>query len=120
MTVLGEGDDGAALEKQVAALERQAGDESLAADLRRSLSGQIEILGQRIEQRGEAERKLAFIDAELTRIEEQVELIREQAALSTDPEVAVAAHRRDRRDARRDGASGSAISSRCTARWTIC
>ena len=35
----------------------------------------------------EAQRKLAYIDAELTRIEQQVELIREQAALSTDPEV---------------------------------
>ena len=56
-------------------------------DLRRSLKGQIEILGQRIEQRDEAQRKLAYIDAELTRIEQQVELIREQAALSTDPEV---------------------------------
>ncbi len=87
VTVLGEGDNGAALEKKVAALERQAGDESLASDLRRSLSGQIEILGQRIEQRDEAQRKLAYIDAELTRIEQQVELIREQAALSTDPEV---------------------------------
>jgi len=86
-TVLGDGGDGAALEKKITALERQAGDESLAADLRRSLSGQIEILGQRIEQRDQAQRKLAYIDAELTRIEQQVELIREQAALSTDPEV---------------------------------
>jgi hypothetical protein len=87
VTVLGEGDNGAALEKKVAALERQAGDESLASDLRRSLSGQMEILGQRIAQRDEAQRKLAYIDAELSRIEQQVELIREQAALSTDPEV---------------------------------
>ena len=70
--------------------ERSSGrrdDENAPADLRRSLSGQIEILGQRIEQRDEAEKKLAFIDAELARIEEQVELIREQAALSTDPEI---------------------------------
>jgi hypothetical protein len=86
-TVLGDGDNGAALEKKVAALERQAGDAAMAEDLRRSLSGQIEILGQRIEQRDEARRKLAYIDAELSRIEQQVELIREQAALSTDPEV---------------------------------
>ena len=42
---------------------------------------------QRIDRRGEAERQLAFIDAELARIEQQVELIREQAALSTDPEL---------------------------------
>jgi hypothetical protein len=86
-TVLSDGDNGAALEKKVKALEHQAGDESVAADLRRSLSGQIDILGQRIEQRDQAQRKLAYIDAELTRIEQQVELIREQAALSTDPEV---------------------------------
>ena len=38
-------------------------------------------------QRTDAERKLAYIDAELERIEQQVELIREQAALSTDPEL---------------------------------
>jgi hypothetical protein len=30
---------------------------------------------------------MAYIDAELARIEQQVELIREQAALSTDPAV---------------------------------
>ena len=80
------GDDGA-LERRVKELERQAHDESVDADLRRSLAGQVEILGQRIEQRDEAERKLAYTDAELTRIEQQVELIREQAALSTDPEI---------------------------------
>ena len=31
--------------------------------------------------------KLAFLDAELARIQEQVELLREQSVLSTDPEV---------------------------------
>jgi hypothetical protein len=86
-SVLGAGGDGEALEKRLATLQRQAADESLGADLRRSLAGQVEILGQRIEQRVEAQRKLAYIEAELTRIEEQVELIREQAALSADPEV---------------------------------
>jgi hypothetical protein len=89
-TILGvvrDGEDEEVLERRKAALERQARDEESAADLRRSLSGQIEILQQRIDQRAEAERKLAYIDAELARIEEQVELIREQAALSTDPEI---------------------------------
>ena len=80
------GDDGA-FEKRMRTLERQANDGSVDADLRRSLAGQIEILGQRIQQRDEAQRKLAYTDAELTRIEQQVELIREQAALSTDPEI---------------------------------
>lgn len=87
-TVLSDRDaDDGALERRVQALERQARGESVDADLRRSLAGQIEILGQRIAQREEAERKLAYTDAELTRIEQQVELIREQAALSTDPEI---------------------------------
>ncbi len=80
-------DEGRVLESRVKALEREAADESAPSDLRRSLSGQAEILSQRIAQRTEARRKLAFIDAELSRIEAQVELIREEAALSTDPEL---------------------------------
>lgn len=87
ISVLGGGEDDEVLAQRRSALQRQARSESTPADLRRSLEGQIEILGQRIQQREEAERKLAFIDAELARIEEQVELIREQAALSTDPEI---------------------------------
>ena len=89
-TILGvvrDGEDLEELEQRRAALERQTRDERAPADLRRSLSGQIEILQQRIDQRAEAEHKLAYIEAELSRIEEQVELIREQAALSTDPEI---------------------------------
>lgn len=87
LRVIGKGEGDEALEQRRRALTRQAADERAPADLRRSLEGQIEILTQRIQQRGEADNKLAFIDAELARIEEQVELIREQAALSTDPEI---------------------------------
>ena len=75
------------LEERRAALERQVSTDRANPDLARSREGQIDILRQRIERRSEAENKRQFIDAELTRIEEQVELIREQAALSTDPEV---------------------------------
>ena len=85
--VLDDGEHESGLEERKRALERQAGDESLAPELRRSLTGQIDILAQRLGQREQAEKKLAYIDAELSRIEEQVELIREQAALSTDPEI---------------------------------
>jgi hypothetical protein len=53
--------------------------------LRKSLSSQLEILQQRLQSQQEARQKLQFIDAELTRIQEQAELIREQVALSTDP-----------------------------------
>ena len=85
--VVDEGEDVALLERRRSSLERQARDDAAPADLRRSIQGQLEILQQRIEQRAEGGKKLAYIDAELARIEEQVELIREQAALSTDPEI---------------------------------
>ncbi len=85
--VIGDAGDGSDLRKRLAALERQRATSDLSDELRRSLSGQIDILNQRLEQRSDAERKLAFLDAELERIQQQVELIREQAALSTDPEL---------------------------------
>ena len=75
------------LQDRITMLERQQDNDSLSSELRRSLTGQIEILKQRLEQRSDAGRKIAFIDAELERIAQQVELIREQAALSTDPEL---------------------------------
>jgi hypothetical protein len=83
----GESGDVGDLRKRVATIERQQADTALTEELRRSLAGQLEILKQRLLQRTDAERKLAYIDAELERIQQQVELIREQAALSTDPEL---------------------------------
>jgi hypothetical protein len=75
------------LSDRVQKLESQLKKDGITEELRKSLSGQIEILQQRLEKRREAREKLAFLDAELTRIQEQVELIREQAVLATDPEV---------------------------------
>ena len=54
-------------------------------ELRRSLLSQVDILQQRLTTQREAADKLAYLDAELARIEQQVELIREQAVVSTDP-----------------------------------
>lgn len=86
--VLGEpSGDPSNLNRSLASLERRVKDEELSDEIRRSLEGQIDILRQRIDRRGDADRQLTFIDAELGRIEQQVELIREQAALSTDPEL---------------------------------
>ena len=79
--------DGTELQRRIVSLERQERGDNVSDELRRSLEGQLEILRQRQQQRADAERKLAFIDAELERIAQQVELIREQAALSTDPEL---------------------------------
>jgi len=81
------GEDAEQLEDRVRRLETQLGRDAVSDELRRSLTGQIEILKQRLLKRSEARDKLAFLDAELTRIQEQVELIREQAILSTDPQL---------------------------------
>jgi hypothetical protein len=86
-TILSDETQDGALEKRMAALERQQKAPDASEELRRSIGGQIEILAQRLQQRTDAERKLAFVEAEVERIQQQVELIREQAALSTDPEL---------------------------------
>jgi hypothetical protein len=86
-TVMGGAQNDAELQRKIAALERQQHQEGLSEELSRSLSGQLDILRQRLQQRIDGDRKLAFIEAEIDRIEQQVELIREQAAMSTDPEL---------------------------------
>ena len=75
------------LEERVAALKKRLDSETLSDELRKSLSGQTDILQQRLEGQQQARQKLAFLNAELTRIQEQVELIREQAVLTTDPQT---------------------------------
>jgi hypothetical protein len=82
----GSADETTALETRLAALQTQL-NEPLTEDLKKSFSGQVEILQQRLEKRREAKQKLEFLDAELMRIQEQVELVREQAVLSADPEA---------------------------------
>jgi hypothetical protein len=95
--------EGARLEKRVGKLEGRLKENGLSEDLRKSLSGQLEILKQRLEKQREAREKLTFLEAELTRIQEQVELIREQAMLATDPETV--SHRIDQITATLDGTS---------------
>jgi DNA repair exonuclease SbcCD ATPase subunit len=79
-------DEPAGLEERIGKLQARLS-EPLTEDLKKSLNGQIEILQQRLERREEAKQKLAFLDAELMRIQEQVELVREQSVLSADPET---------------------------------
>ena len=79
------GDDRSSMEKRLAELEKRLENTDLAPELRNSLSGQLDILRQRVAKRCEAQDKLTYIQAELARIQEQVELIREQAALTADP-----------------------------------
>jgi hypothetical protein len=72
------------LDARVDALRKRLVDSALGEDLRKSLQGQLDIMVQRQSQRAEGKQKIAFLESELTRIQEQVELLREQAALSTD------------------------------------
>jgi hypothetical protein len=85
--VMGGAQNDAEVQRRIAALERQQVQTGLSEELARSLSGQLEILRQRLQQRTDGDRKLAYIEAELERIHQQIELIREQAAMSTDPEL---------------------------------
>ncbi|HYR86560.1 MAG TPA: hypothetical protein VE422_20910 [Terriglobia bacterium] len=83
----GSPEDAARMEDRIEKLQLQLKQPGISEELRKSLTAQREILQQRIEKKREAVEKLAFLDAELTRIQEQVELLREQAVLSTDPEA---------------------------------
>lgn len=80
-------DDAERLQERIQNLQTRLKEETLGDELRKSLTGQVEILQQRLQKRREARDKTTFLDAEMTRIQEQAELIHEQAVLSTDPEV---------------------------------
>jgi hypothetical protein len=80
-------EDSERLKERIADLQERLKDDKMGDELRRSLTGQAEILQQRLQKRGEARDKLAYLDAELTRIQDQVELVREQAVLAADPEA---------------------------------
>ena len=80
------GRHGEPLEKRILRLERQLQDPpEEPEDLRKSLEGQLHIVQQRLQSQREAREKLDYLNAELARIEEQVELLREQAVLTADP-----------------------------------
>ena len=82
------GDEGIELlEGRLRELEQKIGVPSTSEDVRKSLAGQAEILRQRVSNRRDGLQKLAFLDAELSRIEEQVKLVREQAAMAADPDA---------------------------------
>lgn len=73
------------LQERILKLEAQKNDESLDEGIRKSYASQSEILKERVRTQQEAKTKLEFLEAELVRIQEQVELIREQSLLSAEP-----------------------------------
>lgn len=81
------GEEKGTIESRIKTLEGRVAKKDIGEELRKSLAGQIEILQQRQAKQREAADKLAFVEAELERIQQQAELIREQAVLSTDPET---------------------------------
>ena len=86
------GDEGgivtdATLAQRLVELRTRLAKPDLDDDLRRSLGSQAEIVEQRLAQRKAARETQEFVAADLVRIEEQVALLREQAALQSDPDA---------------------------------
>jgi hypothetical protein len=67
-------------------LRKSLAAENLAPEHRRSLEGQLEIVTKRQNALNEGEERLAFTESEITRIEQQVALIRDEVRLSAAPE----------------------------------
>jgi hypothetical protein len=74
----------AVMAKRIGELEAKLADAALSKELRASLASQLEILTSRRASQASASERLALIDAELERLRQQVELVREQSALSSD------------------------------------
>jgi hypothetical protein len=73
-----------ALPEQVAKLERALAKGGLAEAVKQSWEGTLAILREREQQRVRAEDECALCEAELNRIEQQVELLRERALVAHD------------------------------------
>jgi len=78
---------GETLEARIEQVKHRLAGEELSDNLVKSLNGQLEILQQRLEKQQQARDKLGFLTSELQRIQDQVELIREQAVVTADPET---------------------------------
>lgn len=73
------------LAQQIAGIDEELAEQAIEADVRQSLQEQRAILLERQKAEEQAGRKLAFINSELARIEQQVKLLREQSAVRTAP-----------------------------------
>ncbi len=73
------------LAAEIEELEKRLADAGPHEALARSISGTLDIQRRRLSNLDKAEESLKVIDAELLRIEQQVELLREESALSGGP-----------------------------------
>lgn len=82
--VVSEAEPPAEVAKRIRDLQKRIADPSTSEGLKNSLSSQLEILTSRQASHTSVRDQLALIDAELERLRQQVELVREQTALSAD------------------------------------
>ncbi len=78
-------DERKALKKKLSDLEQrraQSADDAASSELATSLDGQLTIVRTRLQQFDEARSRLAYLDAEIERLRQQAELIREQSLLA--------------------------------------
>lgn len=72
------------LESEIEDLQEQIQQPGISPDLVRSLEGKLAILQLRLQNLSEGEQKYQYVESELSRVEHQVELLREQALLQRD------------------------------------
>lgn len=82
------GRNAAGLLDRIEELSQRLKAESLPSDLRESLESQREVLSRRLETQTVGREKVEHIESELERIENHVELVREQALVTGNPEDA--------------------------------
>lgn len=75
------------LKREIRDLEKQLAAGEIGEALMKSLRGNIEIKQKRLENIGRAEENNQLVEMELNRIENQVQLIREEIALNRSPEA---------------------------------
>ncbi len=79
--------DAGKLKREIRDLEKQLAAGDIGEALMKSLRGNIEIKQKRLENIGRAEENNQLVEMELNRIENQVQLIREEIALNRTPEA---------------------------------
>ena len=82
--VVSEAEPPAEVAKRIRDLQKRIADPTTSDGLKNSLSSQLEILTSRQASHASVRDQLALIDAELERLRQQVELVREQTALSAN------------------------------------
>lgn len=81
--VVNEAEAPAELNKRIRDLQKRIADDTTSEGLKASLTSQLDILTSRQASHAGVRDQLALIDAELERLRQQVELVREQTALSS-------------------------------------